>query len=130
MTRADARKMAAMDFEPWALDSIARMHRDFSAKHWSLKVDSQVGVDLRIATAILRKTKAELVEVARGLDVDVFELLDHLAGTAEHLRALVEIVDSARARQQVGAAVVANERYSGGNVVRLTSRHRDAGAEP
>ena len=111
MTRADAKKMAAMDFEPWAADTIARMERDFSARHWSLKADSQIGIDLRMATVIMGKTKAELIEFARGLDAEVFGLLDHMRETEESLQVLVDIIKSGRARQQIGAAVVAEEHY-------------------
>jgi hypothetical protein len=118
--------MAALEFKPWSLDTIARMNRDFSADHWSLKPDSAAGVDLRIAAAIMSKTKDELAEVARGLDAKVFELLDHLHETAERLQALVDILESARARQQIGAAVVANELFVGGKgkVVRLPTQRR------
>jgi hypothetical protein len=71
-----------------------------------------------LATIIMSKTKAELVDVARGLNVGVFELLSHPEQSAEALRALVDIIESARARQQIAAGIVALEYQGEGNDLR------------
>jgi hypothetical protein len=81
--KRETKKMAAMDFEPWPADTIRRMERDFSAAGWSLKPTSEIGVDLRIATALMSKTKAELVQAAHGLGEDLLPLIDHLTETAD-----------------------------------------------
>jgi hypothetical protein len=121
MNKRETRKSAALEYQPWEAGTIKKMERDFSADDWSLKPDSPIAVDLRLATVIMSKTKAELVDIARELDTGVLELTDHLRQTEDALRALADIVASAASRQQIAAAVYAMECWGEGNDLRWTS---------
>lgn len=108
MEREETRETAALKFEPWDSDVISKMQDDFSAVGWVLSPSSEVGVDLRLASVILGKTKGELAEVAQKMGTGVFEMLSHMDTSIGHLSMLVEILQAAHARQAIAAAVVAD----------------------
>jgi hypothetical protein len=104
---ATARDCSKMDFEPW--------HRTPDMQPDELVPSNEVlrefGVYARMAYAIMLRTKPELMEMPNTLDEDKVEnMMANLLSTAEEMKQIVSMIESAYMRMLVALSVVALDR--------------------
>ena len=110
---ATAEQLAAVEFEPFPPEDIAKMVRDFSTPHWEEEC-RQHGQALRIACVLLGQTKKRIADGIEAMEskftgdglgptAEFFACLDH---ARNRLTQLAELLGSAAARQSCAAAVV------------------------
>jgi hypothetical protein len=107
----DHAEMAAIEFEP--IEDVDRLFAAFGAVQWKKTTDA-LGIDCRLAAAVLGRTKPQLVEMARELlQADTtdgyFELVDRLMATREWLGSITATVEDASKRLLIAAYASALE---------------------
>ena len=102
-----AADIARVDFEPWD----ASLPREFDRAPWQERC-RVLGINLRIGSVMMTKTKSELVEIVRqlidgGSPDSVTGVDECLKSAAEELRALADLAQAAYMRHLVAMSVVA-----------------------
>jgi hypothetical protein len=94
---ADIDEAAAIEFEPWT-DAPDRWRPPSSNIEWLSAFDNKIPV-LRIAWAVLHKSKPELIEIHRKLSFEEAKsAIDGIDVSASYLEQMLEILNCARAR--------------------------------
>lgn len=115
-----AEQLAAYEFKPFSLEDVQAMIRDFSMPKFAEEFGEH-GVALRLATAMLRTTKEEMVENTdrmerAAIDDDApgptAEILDSMRRSRKRLSELVQLLQAAELRLASAAAVL-ELRYTG-----------------
>jgi hypothetical protein len=101
-----AKKMAAMEFEPWSPESIQGLMEELSNPRYRKDMD-RIGIDLRLAAGTLAQSKADLVQGFSTLGNDVFEITDSLDDTAKRLHQLANYVEDASDRLMIAITFAA-----------------------
>ena len=96
------------DFDP--VEDLDGTMRALTQPQWGQTIEG-IGQDLRIATKLLEKTKAELIEGSRKLDKEgmLLELIDSLHQTKELCESYGWLVGKAEARLLIAASTFAEE---------------------
>jgi len=116
-----AEQYAACEFEPFSPEDVETMFRDFSMPKFADEFGDH-GVALRLASCVLRLTKAEMVDAVEGMERDfsgegpgpTYELIDQLQRSRKRLRELSNLLMTAELRQLSAASVVELKLTEGG----------------
>ena len=100
-------ELAAMDFTPWKMDHPPGQPGP------SAKTMHHLGVSARTAAALVERSKSELISLWRDTPNDeaeaLFEMMDSLQESAEIIKSLAAMVQTAHLRLLVAAHAVAAE---------------------
>jgi hypothetical protein len=98
---------ASVEFEPWPIGHYKGLMKELANPRYQSDMD-RIGVDLRIAAATLKESKAHLVQGYTKLGQKiVFELMDSLDDTVKRLRQLADYGQKASTRMMIAAACAA-----------------------